>query len=435
MLLIVFFVLVSLCMLTTNNEIIAPQSTFCIAFLFSITYAIGYVKMWSLDPSTQTFFVIAGGGVLFVIVSTLTGWAYDAIHRDEIRKARIPLKTSQFDYIVPHRWKLVVPICIQLATLLLTIQFLKDINVGSIAAAMNYYRIINMFTEDSLYMPSYLSQLRAFCIASGYVWSYILANNIVFKVKRNRGWLILNLLLSITNGVMTGGRASVIGIVIAFAVQYYIIYQRRVGWKRFFTFKKILKVGIIGAVSIVVFVQSINWLGRTLKVGFGEYIAIYLSAELKNLDIFIRKGIFGASPDRWQTSIYFINFLARRGFHPEWLHKTDIPFQTVNGHNLGNVYTIFYSFIYDGGYLAVVFFITLMAIICQVLFKTTHIWRERDQNKINISIIIYSYLYFGIVFCFFSDFFYESLLNINFLKYVLTWYILKIFLPSRKKYQ
>ena len=106
------------------------------------------------------------------------------------------------------------------------------------------------------------------------------------------------------------------------------------------------------------------------------------------------------------------------------MNKVDIPFRSINGHTLGNVYTIFYAFMYDGGLVGVLCFTGLMAIICQLVFNKAI--QERDNSKIDIWVVIYSYLCCCLIFSFFSNTFYEQVFNYGFLKFIIFWNGLKL---------
>lgn len=427
-----FFILVCACLGFSKRQVLTPQFGFCLSFLISTTYAILYVEEWSLDPSPGTFWTLLGGGLLFFVVSIIVGYVYDLMHKKEKRLIRIKHKDPSTNVINIDNWKLIFFGIIQLFTLLLIIRFFSSISIGSLSATIYYYRHTNLFTEDIIRLPRHVVYLRHFSVASGYVWTYILINKFIYKSKKGRILLLVNIVISIVNGVILGGRTPAMVLIVAAGVQYYFIAQKKNGWSRVIKIKQVIKIMAICVVVLIAFEESVLLLGRTLNYDFGEYLAIYLSAEIKNLDIFIREGRFGAGPEKWQTLIYVVNALESIGISRGLYHKLDIPFQRVNGHSLGNVATTYYAFLYDGGYFAVFLFITIMAIISQIAYKKAVVSRKTEDGTISIPVIAYSYIYFTLLFSFFSNKFYEMLFTREYIRYLIFWYLLILFIKKVK---
>ena len=63
-------------------------------------------------------------------------------------------------------------------------------------------------------------------------------------------------------------------------------------------------------------------------------LAIYLSGEIKNLDIFIRNGKFGADISKVQTLLGGVNFIGQTFHIDSIVHTSDIPFHYINGYSL-----------------------------------------------------------------------------------------------------
>ena len=102
-----------------------------------------------------------------------------------------------------------------------------------------------------------------------------------------------------------------------------------------------------------------------------------------------------------------------------------LPFRTVNGFNLGNVYTMLYPLVYDFGYMGTLFLVMLMAFISQILYERCK--TDKFDNKPSIRILIYSYVFPTIVLSFFGNIFYNQIFNINFIYFIIMNYLLNIF--------
>ena len=112
-----------------------------------------------------------------------------------------------------------------------------------------------------------------------------------------------------------------------------------------------------------------------------------------------------------------------------WTSKLVLPFVDVDGFGTGNVYTIFYMFMYDGGYPLLFFYTILMALITSFSYRyVKNVRFKKYYNTINIPLIIYSQIAFTVLFSFFSDRFYELIFNLEFWRkniilVVLVWFV------------
>lgn len=406
----------------------SPEIGFALCFIPQVAYAFLFVKYWDISLVPQTVLTVLGGCLLFAIVSLVVGFLIDKFFTK--KSIGISYEASQKNDIKIECSKLhlIAFAVFHVATLVWTVFFLLQVyGSNDLGAAIAYFNDVNKFTDQTIELPFVLGKFRILCLASGYVWSYLLAHSVVYKYKAEKILLAGNMGLCLISSVITGSRTDVFLLVVAFVVCLGVFYGKKNNWR----VKITVKAAVISVGAMLAFVLSFqaigNLLGRGSEIGIIEYIGIYLSAELKNLDIFIREGNFGAPVNRWQTLIEVVNVIGDRLNMPELIHKLDIPFRSVNGHDLGNVATIFYAFLYDFGYLGIIVFIPVMATICQFVYKLAIRYKEKE-NKISISLIIYSYVYFTIVFSFFSNKFYEHIFSGYFVYMMVFWLLFKVYI-------
>ena len=103
-----------------------------------------------------------------------------------------------------------------------------------------------------------------------------------------------------------------------------------------------------------------------------------------------------------------------------------LPFQKIGNFSLGNVYTTFYPYIYDFGYVGIPILVTIMAVVSQLFFELAK--REKISQVPGIMTLIYGYIFPTIVQVFFSNKFYEDLLDIKFIKICILWILYNIIL-------
>lgn len=421
-----FIIIIGACFYTSQKIILTPQMCFALCFFPGIIYACFYVDKWDLHPAPLTLVIMIGGTGFFAVVSILLSKILK-----KKQKSIILINGINTDYLNHGFYKirisfivLIAYTFIQLLTLLMLYRFITSLSNGSLSEAIYHFRHERVFTNNNIEIPGFLGLLKYFSYSTGYMTAYILIHSIIYKYWCHQPILILNILISLACDMLFGARTGAFQLLIAIAVEFYIVYGKKSNWKIKIS-RRTLLISIIAAFVLVICFKDIgNLLGRNSERETDEYLSVYISAEIKNLDTFIREGKFGSDISSNQTFVNLINFLASKTGHYEWYHGLDIPFRSVNGHTLGNVYTIFYSFMYDGGLLGVLLCTGLMAVICQFVFNKAI--QERNNSKIDIWVVIYSYLCCCLVFSFFSNTFYEQIFNYGFFKFVVFWILLKI---------
>ena len=325
----------------------------------------------------------------------------------------------RFTVIYIERWKLVSYLVFQIIVLALLIQFYnKAVPGNTILSKVSNYAFLLKFAavEDKIHFPFWLSGLRYICVYSCFLIGYILIHGIVFRHKRNRVLLIVNLLLGVLSTVMTG-------------VQYYIIFVKSHNfdvtliskWSLGMAFKALL----LGVAIILTFQRALILVGRTSDRNYIDYMSNYIASPLMNLDLYVRENRFGCSITQWDTFRPLLNEVGRLFNIPGLEHGQALTYRSVNGFNLGNVYTMFFSFLYDGGVPAAAILLTIQAVFSQIFFQKAVYHPSR--RAIDVNIIFYSYLFYLTVLGFFSERFYAGIFNIVMLEIVVVWRALSCF--------
>lgn len=422
-----------MCVFSNRNgnilKFLSPQIMFVGCFIPGVIYAFWYVDKWNLHISNMTIVAIILGLLIFVVFSYLTSSIYDYILFNPIylKKAKFKINSMSDINSKVEGWKVIVLIIMQLISLLLTILFLLK-NYGlNLSDAMFMYRSSTASGDDAIPLPGIIKLIRRIALSSGYIVTYLYLNGIVYKSKKNRALEIVCIILAIINGFLLGGRGDGIQIIIAAIVQYMALKVYKNKSIKVIPFKDILKVIVILGCIIASFTQLGELLGRQMDfLKYNDYIAVYLSAELKNLDTFIVSGDFGHPLTESLTLYSIVNSLGSMFNQPAWIHSFDIPFRYYGHYALGNVGTIFYPFVYDSGLVGVVYYTAFMAVFCQIFYK--NFLKADKKGNIDLNVIFYSYLAYIILFSFFSNKFYEMIFNTSFLWCIVSWILLKYFL-------
>ena len=303
---------------------------------------------------------------------------------------------------------------VNLCCVVLFIRYLREFSgKSSISEAIRYFDYAKKFTDKNVDVPGLVSVFRMASAAIIYICIYLLAHQIVHCYKQNRLLIYGNILLSLVNTILSGGRSGIIEYIFAFALMAYFIYKAKYDFKRKIPTRVVVFMILAVLIAIPVFYISASLMGRGKQTDIFHYICIYLSGELKNFDVFIRKGVFGTSLSNSQTLVGLRQTVLPSFGITGWDAKLDLPFYNVNGFSTGNVYTIFYMFMYDGGYRALFFFTILMALLASLSYKFIVDRKYRKYyGTINLPLIIYSQIAFAVLFSFFSDRFYELILDL-----------------------
>ena len=94
-------------------------------------------------------------------------------------------------------------------------------------------------------------------------------------------------------------------------------------------------------------------------------------------------------------------------------------------YDIGNVYTTFYQFYIDFGYVGVAILPFSIGVISQITYNKTKI--KNNRNILNIYNIVYSYMIYALIFSFFSDKFFEEIITLNFVRYFICMILVQYF--------
>lgn len=355
-----------LILLIINNKILGtnlltPSNLFCGVFLISAVYGVFWIFKWDLDNfSLSAYLAIVLGCVSFSVATWI-------IHN-------IFLKANKGEYkygslIKVSIWKWVLIVLFEIYTIILCINFFGGSLSNISQEIMDYRYTIISGGYDA--MPSYLSLMINICLVNGYISGYALVNNIISSSKLMIKWLIIYL-LSLVITLFGGSRGGAISVIVATIVIFLTLLQKKYNYNQ--NKEKLRKIMItliiILIIGVLLFIQSAYWIGRTIENSSMYYLAIYLSAPLKNLDfniLDINNGI--------TTSIN--------------------TFRSVGNYSLGNVGTIFTSEYINGGYLAIVLSSFSVGLISAIFYEIIE-HKNIDSRLFSLNILIYGFIMYVI---------------------------------------
>lgn len=413
------------CYVTSKRILITPEFVITICFVPQIAYALFYVEKWDLDLDIRTLVIyILGIGSFFVFSILFRRLFFSkkmVVKSDQCVRTRRKIK----------KWKLIAVAIFQLFSIFVMARAIKQVTqCNNLFDAINSYSINSK--NSGMRVSSFAGKLNLFSYLSGFAWMYYLGYSFVYKERGRKLLYAINLMLSFVSNLLTGSRGGIVQVCVSGFFLFYLLWQEKNRWKKKISLKTYILIILIALLIVVSFKPALLLLGRTTSIdNFFDYVALYLSAEIKNLDIRVSEGVIGyKSFWEWGTLNSLISkVLNVFGIEGYKQYADTSTYITYKGMKMGNVYTIFYPFVSDLGYIGVVLFCGIMAFICQFFFKraTTD---NSTRYRLHMSKLIYSYMLVQLFFSFFSNWFYNSIFSTGFVWCVIVWYFFRYLLEG-----
>jgi len=411
-----------------NKDVLCPSFIFTLSLTFSVFWACIFTKKWELYLHANTFIVIAGGAMLFSFSSLLIKHLY--------KKNSLKFGLHQNRIIYERKTNRLIKICFllfSLYTCYLTIETLTrwaNLPFSGFIAAGKAYDQLKFNTIQTYNLPSKLSFYRLVTDCGGYYFAYSFVNELI----ENKKFAVIDIsifLISVFSSTLTGARSNAVYLLLAFLFFTLFVFQKRKERDDILTFKLFVSIVILVFLLLLSFPLIGKLLQRSISSGMIEYLAIYIGAEIKNLDIFLQKRITDNTVWGSQTFIFLIRSFGKRLGFQNINYNLDLPFQRINGNNLGNVYTVFYPFIYDFGYGGWMLLSSFMGILSQAIYEFS---KHSTSKRISlIFTLIYGHLFSSLVLAFFSNKFFEENFTVGWAKKIVVWIILDCVLNITQK--
>ena len=407
------------------KKIYHPSILFVFFFVLSVFNGILNYSSWDFELHWITVFVIGFGATIFSLFCLVT--------------MKLTHKKNESGNV--ENQQIVVPLWIGVLSLLFVMvsswlywKAVVDVVVSNggtsdMFRAMVEYDRLTKFSDVDTSIRGFVGQLYVAVQAISYVWMYIFLRNL-FAERRKIEWMAIpNMVLSGLLPLVSGGRAGVITFVIAFVVMFLVFFtnQPQSFVKRYF---KYICAGIItiSVAGLLLFKPIVNLLGRdTGNETIFSYISLYLGAPIKNLDMYLSGTLvnpINVKSNFWGEQTFAILY----GSFSHWtgnevVKQWDVwqPYQEINGHSLGNVYTTYYPFIFDWGIIGAFVAVAIIAIVMQLIFELVENHRLMKYSSIKISTLVYCYASYGIVFSFYLNFLITTTVSSAFLRFILVW--------------
>jgi len=412
----------------TKKDIISPAFLFTLSFIPMCFIAIINYKNWGLNLNIKTFLVVFGGVFEFIIITFAINFF---AKKNNFENSKDDTKIID-KYNISLSKKLLFFVFLVFFDLLYLYFVVKAVggsfsNFASISNSISRYDKLTKFSDasDLKSIPSILTNIRVMFIASGYWFIYVTIFNYIKTRKVEKMNILIIIFIAILS-LLQGGRTVLFYYLLSLVVLY-IFLSRKINNKTLskVDFKNVKKMIVLIIIFIALFIPLANLLGRNVNSSFGYYISIYCGAQIKNLDTFIVNNNVPINSKKILKSQTFINIVkpiaSKLKINGYSSYRLVLPFQRYNGNSLGNVYTIFYPFLYDYGYIGVLLLVLLMAAISQIVYIKSI--NNNNYDVPSISALVYNFICITLILSFFSNKFYEQVFSVNFIKYLIVWYL------------
>jgi oligosaccharide repeat unit polymerase len=394
----------------------APAVLFCGGFSISAIVLAQYQGAWQFQLSMPTFLVVFGGNLAFTGVSIaihamLKHANFQVAKRKHARKSFV----EQLLSLRPGIPNYVVVIVLQLVIFFVTLHYVQAFFPDeSLSAAIKSYNAASTFSTRDMSFPSPFEQIRSLMVTGGYLMAFDFGRNVAewrkgestAKALASFACFALSAALTIELGMRTGA----VELAVCAFVAFFICRSKIIRGNGILTWK--IAGALVALVIVGLAVFQFAAIGRDVS-GYDmfDYLAEYLGAQISNLNVFmtstpfpVERGLPG-----YMTFARDYGYLGGKLGIDSWIYTLDLPFVTMNGYDLGNVYTTFYAFLYDFGYLGVIVLTGIMAVLSQLIYEQA----MRNDWVGTMFCVIYDVVGSALLLSFFSNKFYETF-NVGF---------------------
>lgn len=411
-----------------EGEVLSPPVIMCAGFFMSILCAIYNIDYWRISLHWNTYWVITLGLVSFSIV----GIFIKAVFTMRARAYSASIQKQKHSNYGPKPIKVdntIVWIMIFAAIIVCVLYYSEIVRItGGFGHGQTWSQMMNKFRADVSYGKSdekvsfFIRNARSIFIYLGYVCVYILVFN-YYTIRRCNKALFILCILTILMVFLDAGREEFLAYIIAGITFLDCFIYRKTGKsiKVSIKFLFIVLISTIGFFTLFVWLKQI--VGRTDNLDPIYYITFYVGGPIENLDIFLQEK--RGNPGIWgKETFYALNqFFGHFVDNPNYTYIAHKEFQSSNGINTGNVYTVFRAYIHDFGYSGMAVLTIIMSGIINTLYVQSKLKIPKKSNYFDGTLLTYGYLMQSIYLAFFVDYFYSRVLSTGFLKMLIGFYV------------
>lgn len=394
-----------------ERDILSPAIIVCSVYLFSTLCAIYNIKTWDIDLHFNTYIIISSGILIFIFISFIASKKYTSYYFKAYKKTN--LNKTLVRTINIQSIKVYLAIIFSVVFFIIYVKSVFTLansfgNSSGVDNLMTNYRMNVSYGEASL--PFIVNQMKKLMQCIAYIFLYVFINNVVIneKYKCNIIYIIPTLLYLIAT-LCSASRIDTINFFIASITIFYIVWIRKYNLKRTIS-KKYIGIGVIFIIVFLSFFSFIrSFVGRLNESDLLSYITLYAGGSIQLFDLYLQDPIMKASKFTMETFAGVQNNFAKIGFGDSTLFHQE--FRSSNGILIGNIYTNLRKYYQDFGFIGVIVFQSLLAVIFNKNYYKLKI--IRNNSNFDFTILLYSYFVPAIFMSSIQELFFSSYFSLN----------------------
>ena len=404
-----------------GKEWYAPYTLFGLPFIAMFFVALLNKDNWGLDLDFITFMIFFIGFLFFMFGC----WFARHVCLNKTVLVTTSLKLKPMTRSVNSVRLLILDIVM----LVFFIMFFYKIyswskaNGFSLSGGINEIMVLSKFEPDkvTVTIPFVLQIFLQINYLAAYLYSFFIARRIVFRDRSNLLLLVLGYGICMATCFLNGSRGPLVENLIALVIAFAICWHQRYG-KKMFPRRILGWLFVLAIVAAVGFFAIIPLLGREKTAeSLIDQITEYIGAQVYNLNYFVETNNARSTFFAANTLSSFYNDLKTLGIDlGVSSHAVKSFFVTANGHEMGNVFTCFFSFYVDFGIIGVGILSFFMGWVSMKVFdKIKTRWAVVD-----FAFVIYLYIAVNLLFSFFGPRFFQNVVQIkSLLKFIWLYFI------------
>ena len=390
----------------TKGDFLAPSTLFCeMFFLYELVCIIGQ-SYYAITIHVETVAVITCGLTMFTFFQMLSaGKGLSTYRSSDV----IDLRPRYIN--IPQKY-INLLIVLQIATIFFFIRYLQAIagaygsGGSSLPEMISLYDTMTKFWTTTfrnlnVSVPMFYRIFNPITSAVAYIVFYVAVNNFMVCRKVKLSYIVVVGLLCVLI-LLNGSRSPLLRIFTMVVILNYVFYYR-IRQRKNKGLKSFMKLaGLMIIVAAAMFLTLI-FMGRVEKfTGLLSNLFVYLGAPIVNLDtFFVNSGVsfFGGLSTLFGEHTFgaLYSYIGKIFGIDAFTSIKGINSFTYssNGLEIGNVYTTFYPFVYDFGFIGVIPLISIVA--AYYTFSYKKVLKKRGRGGIDFRLFIYSYLFNDLV--------------------------------------
>lgn len=317
-----------------------------------------------------------------------------------------------------QRWWIILFILFELLVLYARYDYVMDVGraySGSSATLQTAMGVYNRLVKNSrlaeLGVSNNVLNTHGYPLSVGVslILFGIMANN-YYAARKKEPRVIVACVFVIFISLLSGARSNAFKLLLSFLLEWEIIRRMHQKCYKKGNAKLLRNIVLLCLAVLVIFFSMAKLLGRASYKNMFVTVVAYIGAPFMNLDIYLQAPWFSTEVWGQETFHNFYSFVEAT-FHVDGLvYDWYQPYNYHHGIHLGNVYTMYYAYIKDFGFLGLLPMTVIPAAFYNGLYYRVMDFRSK-KPALGWPLFLYCYMFGTLLVLTFSHYFYADLLK------------------------